>query len=106
MKINNDKFYVIRHKPTGLIKAGGQNANFNKTGKLWLGARVKMHLRQFCDRWSERRYGKRDRVTLINEIWDGPYTNFPVDECEIVELELKEIKTHPLRQFVEEEMKE
>ncbi len=104
MKTDKDKFYVIRHKPTGLMKAGGQNANFNKTGKLWLGARIKMHLRQFDNYYNSARLGLT-LIQSIEQIWNGPHTNFPVDECEVIELELKETNSQPLREFIEKEMK-
>jgi hypothetical protein len=114
MKIQNDKIYMIRHKPTGLFKAGGNNGNFNKTGKMWLGARIKTHLRMFEENFDYHRikYGTKESDPLIKKIdatWKkGHYTypghQFPIDECEIVEIEFKAVNTQPVREFVEEEM--
>ena len=100
MKIKSDKFYIIRHLPTGLLKAGGHNANFNKTGKLWRGSRVKNHLRMFHD--GPKKWGET-LIERINRIWGQ--SKMSVEDCVIVEVELTPTQAQPLKDFIEKEMK-
>ena len=98
MKIKNNKFYFIRHKPTGLIKVGGHNSRFNKTGKLWLGVRIKNHLNMFKN-WPKF---STTIIEGLNYMWRR--SNFRPEDCEIIEVEFKEISSQPLIDFIEEEM--
>ena len=99
MKIKTDKYYMIRHIPSGLLKTGGHNANFNKTCKIWRGSRVKNHLRLFSDGYPQ--WGKT-LFERINHFWKPSRT--PVEECEIIEIDLAPTQTQPLKEFIEEEL--
>ena len=96
MKIQNDKYYIIRHVPTGLLKVGGQNANFNKVGKIWRGSTIKNHLRMF-DYLPGNNLTKR-----VNHIWEQ--LHMPVEECVIIEVELIPTDSQALENFITEEM--
>ena len=110
MKVTNNKFYIIRHIPTGLVKASGHNRRFSKVGKLWLGGRVKTHLRQYLQ-YARRYYyrglrGETGPLSLTESMENTWGRTYPIDECEVVELEVVETRSQPLRQFIELEMKE
>ena len=98
MKIKNDMFYLIRHKPSGLLKGSGCNPTFNKTGKLWRGSGVKSHLRLF-----ELGPSSWDNTLLerLDKLW---VDDIKVEDCEIVEIELHETQNQSLKDFIEKEM--
>ena len=107
MVIKSEKYYRIRHVPSGLFKANGFNGDFNRVGKLWKGRNLKAHLRQF-----ESYKQKKDGVPLVNQI-DKVYHNermrkqkrsFALDDCVIDEFELVPYGSRPLRDFIENEM--
>lgn len=110
MKIQNDKFYMIRHIPTGLYKTGGNNANFNKTGKIWRGANIKNHLRLFDENYKRSRYShwNSERDSPLTEKIDETWKNgtFSIDECEIIEIDFKINDRQSVREFVETEMED
>lgn len=94
MKTKNNRYYIIREKSTGLIKTAGINNEFNEVGKMWPGGRVKAHLRL---------YGMHRGVPLVDRIG----TNWEVDDLsnyEVVELDMVEIQTQDLEDFIREEM--
>lgn len=93
------KLFMIRHIPTGQMKAGGHDARFTFFGKLWEGiGRVKNHLRMY----DYPRNGA-NLCERINYIWKQRH--FPVEECEMVEVEIREVHKQPLKDFIEKEMK-
>jgi len=87
------KLYMIRHKPTGQMKTAGADARFTSFGKLWdkIG-NLKNHLRMYDD----PRFGATlcDR---INHTWK--FRNFPVEECEMVEVVLQEVHKQSLKEL-------
>lgn len=107
MKIEQKKFYRIRHTPTGKFKLGGMNSNFGKIGKLWRGATIKAHLQQFLYYFKRR---DLDVVTSVQKGWERfsswrkPNENLDINDCEIVEYELIEKRSQPLADFLVEEM--
>jgi hypothetical protein len=103
VKIENHKFYKIRHIPTGLYKAPGHNGRFNSTGKIWLGARLKTHLRMFED--YAVRQGRAVLVDSIDRDWVRDKQQFRLDDCEVVEYVMTETNTQHLREFIETEMR-
>lgn len=108
MKILNDKYYKIRHIPTGLFKASGQNGEFTSVGKIWRGGNLKAHLRLFETYAAKRRgtplWQEIDQV-WINGRHNGKRKHFPIEECEVVELTLTETSSVPLKNFINEEMR-
>jgi hypothetical protein len=99
MKIKKYNFYRIQHLPSGLFKNGGHNGKFGKEGKMWMGGRIKSHLRLF-DSFVRTR-SKADRLLfLLAKAWN----NMNLGDCEIIEYELKEVNRQPLEDFVKEEM--
>lgn len=111
MKIKNNKYYKIRHIPTRLFKSEGQNGRFTKEGKIWVGSRLKNHLRLF-ENYSVR----KDLITLaeaIDDAWSsdawssdrmGFTPKYHIKDCEIVEIKMFEMVTQDLTKFIEQEM--
>ena len=98
MKIYANRFYMIRHIPSGLYKTAGENGNFNTTGKIWRGGTVKNHLRMF------QKY-RRGLLESIDDAWTSDASkNFPLNECEIIECSISEEDDQPLKDFIVEEM--
>lgn len=106
MKIESDKYYRIRHIPTGLYKSEGLNGRFTKEGKMWLGGRLKAHLRLFED-YSVRK-GRITLVDAIDDAWTTGRMGFgpchPIAECELIEVEMTEKRKQPVSEFIEEEL--
>ena len=98
MKISNDKFYKIRHVPTGLYKMEGENNEFNKIGKIWRGSRVIAHLKQF------KSSPMRDRKLSISELISFWWKKYPLEECEIIEFQMTETNSQNLKDFIKEEL--
>jgi hypothetical protein len=108
MKIQQDKLYMIRHKPTGLFKASGHNGEFNKVGKIWKGSKIKAHLRQFESYYRkgmplvqqiQTEWNKEPRHSYIRKI-----EGLSIEDCEIIELEINPKDSQPLADFIVEEM--
>ena len=94
MKISNDKFYKIRHTPTGLYKAKGFNGKFTKHGCIWEGKNVKLFLRQF----------QLYKVELIESI-QKEWSTFSINDCEIIEYNMIETQKQKLIYFINKELK-
>ena len=95
----NRKLFMIRHIPTKQLKTAGADACFTFSGKLWnrIG-NLKNHLRMY-----DYPQNGANLCERINHIWK--YSHFPVEDCEIVEVELREVSRQSLKKFIEKEMK-
>jgi hypothetical protein len=104
MKIRSDRYYKIRHIETGLYKTSGHNGKFNKTGKTWLGATIKRHLAMF-EEYTFHRENPKTLCQCVDDKWKNDFNNkFTIEECEIIELELTETGSQPIKEFIEGEM--
>lgn len=96
---SQSKLYMIKHKLTGQMKKSGSGAEFATWGKLWYGiGRLKNHLRMYDNpRMGETFIGRMQRI--FN------YRNIRIEDCEVVEVEIREVSRKPLKDFIEKDMK-
>ena len=82
----------IHHKPTGSFKQRGYNNHFSKRGKLWPLSELKKHIKLF----------KPFQKTLLEGISTEYGKDYKVEDCEVIEYAIVEIRRIPLTEMIEE----